>query len=31
MLGDWKSDEKVKDEYRSKAASRWTDATVFKK
>ncbi|KAF9696101.1 hypothetical protein EKO04_006156 [Ascochyta lentis] len=31
LLGEWKSDEKVKDEYRSKAASQWSEATVFKK
>lgn len=31
MLGEWKSDEKVKDEYRTKAAGRWSEATVFKK
>lgn len=30
-MGEWKSDETVKDEYRSKAASRWSNATVFKK
>lgn len=31
LLSEWKSDEKVKDDYRAKAASRWTEATVFKK
>jgi tetratricopeptide (TPR) repeat protein len=31
LLGQWKSDDKVQDEYRSKAASRWSEATVFKK
>jgi hypothetical protein len=31
LLGEWKSDEKVKDEYKSKATSRWSEASVFKK
>ncbi|KAJ4349284.1 hypothetical protein N0V95_004714 [Ascochyta clinopodiicola] len=31
LLGEWESDEKVRDEYRSKAASQWSEATVFKK
>ncbi len=31
LLGEWKSDDKVKDEYQKKAASRWSEATVFKK
>lgn len=31
LLSEWKSDEKVKDDYRAKASSRWTEATVFKK
>ncbi|KAF1364842.1 N-alpha-acetyltransferas-like protein 15 [Lizonia empirigonia] len=31
LLDEWKSDEKAKDGYRSKAASRWSEATVFKK
>lgn len=31
MLDEWKSDEKVKDEYKSKASSRWSEATIFKK
>lgn len=31
LLSEWSSDEKVKDDYRAKAASRWTDATIFKK
>ena len=31
LLSEWKSDEKVKDDYRAKAASRWSEATVFKK
>jgi N-alpha-acetyltransferase 15/16, NatA auxiliary subunit len=30
LLREWKSDEKVKDEYRSKAASQWSEASVFK-
>lgn len=30
LLSDWKSDQKVKDDYRAKAASRWSEATVFK-
>lgn len=30
LLEEWKSDEKVKNEYKSKAASRWSEATVFK-
>lgn len=31
MLGEWKSDDKVQDEYRSKASSKWSEASVFKK
>lgn len=31
LLSEWNSDEKVKDDYRAKAASRWTEATIFKK
>lgn len=31
LLDEWKSEESVKDEYRAKAAERWTEATVFKK
>lgn len=31
LLDEWKSDEKAKDGYRSKAANRWSEATVFKK
>lgn len=31
LLSEWKSDEKVQDEYRSKAASKWSEASVFKK
>lgn len=31
LLSEWKSDEKTRDEYRSKAASRWGEAIVFKK
>ncbi|KAF2632025.1 N-alpha-acetyltransferas-like protein 15 [Macroventuria anomochaeta] len=29
LLSEWKSEEKVQDEYRSKAASRWSEANVF--
>jgi hypothetical protein len=31
LLGEWKSDEKVQDEYRNKASSKWSEASVFKK
>lgn len=31
LLSEWKSEEKVKDEYKSNAAGRWSEATVFKK
>ncbi|KAF2995813.1 hypothetical protein E8E13_001290 [Curvularia kusanoi] len=31
LLGEWKSEESVKDEYRSKAKGRWSEATVFAK
>lgn len=30
LLSEWKSDPKVKDDYRAKAASRWSEASVFK-
>lgn len=30
LLDEWKSEAKVKDDYRAKAASRWSEATVFK-
>jgi hypothetical protein len=30
LLDEWKSEQKVKDDYRAKAAGRWTEATVFK-
>lgn len=30
LLEEWKSEKQVKDDYRAKAASRWSDATVFK-
>jgi hypothetical protein len=30
LLEEWKSDKKVKDDYRAKATSRWSEATVFK-
>jgi hypothetical protein len=30
LLDQWKSEQKVKDDYRAKAASRWSEATVFK-
>jgi hypothetical protein len=30
LLSQWKSEQKVKDDYRAKAASRWSEATVFK-
>jgi hypothetical protein len=29
-LDEWRSEKKVKDDYRAKAASRWSEATVFK-
>ncbi|KAF2131503.1 N-alpha-acetyltransferas-like protein 15 [Dothidotthia symphoricarpi CBS 119687] len=31
LLEEWKSEESVKDDYRAKAAERWSEATVFKK
>ncbi|KAI8936264.1 hypothetical protein NX059_006686 [Plenodomus lindquistii] len=31
LLSEWKSEQNVKDDYRAKAASRWSEATVFKK
>jgi hypothetical protein len=31
LLDEWKSEQKVQDDYRAKASSRWTEATVFKK
>ena len=31
LLGEWKSDEKVQEEYRSKASNKWDEASVFKK
>jgi hypothetical protein len=30
LLDQWKSEQKVKDDYRAKAASRWSEATVLK-
>jgi hypothetical protein len=30
LLGEWKSEDKVKDDYRAKAAERWNEASVFK-
>jgi hypothetical protein len=30
LLDEWKSEQKVKDEYRAKAAERWGEASVFK-
>lgn len=30
LLDQWKSEQKVKDDYRAKAASRWSEAVVFK-
>lgn len=30
LLKEWKSEQGVKDDYRAKAASRWSEATVFK-
>lgn len=30
LLNQWGSEQKVKDDYRAKAAGRWSDATVFK-
>jgi len=30
LLTQWKSEQKVKDDYRAKAAGRWSSATVFK-
>lgn len=29
LLDEWKSEQTVKDDYRAKAASRWSEATVF--
>ena len=29
LLEEWKSEQKVKDDYRAKAAGRWSEATVF--
>lgn len=31
LLDEWKSEQKVKDDYRAEAAERWDEATVFKK
>jgi hypothetical protein len=30
LLDQWKSEQKVKDEYRAKASGRWSEAAVFK-
>lgn len=30
LLDEWKSEQKTKDEYKTKAASRWKEATIFK-
>lgn len=30
LLQEWKSEQKVKDDYRAKAAGRWSEATVFR-
>jgi hypothetical protein len=30
LLDQWKSEQKVKDDYRAKAAERWSQASVFK-
>jgi hypothetical protein len=30
LLEQWKSEQKVKDDYRAKAAGKWSDASVFK-
>lgn len=30
LLDEWGSEQKIKDDYRAKAASRWSEATVFK-
>ena len=30
FLDAWKSEKKIKDDYRAKAASRWSEATIFK-
>lgn len=30
LLNEWKSEQGVKDDYRAKAASRWSAATIFK-
>jgi hypothetical protein len=30
LLDQWKSEQKVKDDYRAKAAGKWSQATVFK-
>lgn len=29
LLSEWKSEKKIKEDYRAKAASRWSEATVF--
>ena len=31
LLDEWKSDAKIQDAYREKAATRWSEATVFRK
>lgn len=31
LLAEWKSDEKVQEEYRSTASGKWSEASVFKK
>ncbi|CBX92836.1 hypothetical protein IAQ61_005806 [Plenodomus lingam] len=31
LLAEWKSEQNVQDDYRAKAATRWSAATVFKK
>lgn len=30
LLDEWKSEQKVKDDYRAKASTRWSEAAVFK-
>ncbi|KAH8629262.1 hypothetical protein IG631_16519 [Alternaria alternata] len=30
LLNQWGSEQKIKDDYRAKAAGRWSDATAFK-
>jgi hypothetical protein len=30
LLEQWKSEQKVKDDYRAKAAGKWSEASVFK-